>query len=535
MPWAEADGQVAAKTPRSLQGYLLGRAAVLAALLALANLAASQGRVAVPSAWLSALTAASFVVTLVSAVALRAEFLPGAVTRLQPAWDTVYVTALVYLSGGAFSPFATLYPLAIIGGAILLFRKGTLVTATAASLSYGLLVNLQLYGVLHPPGAVALSAELGSKLLPHLVSHVAAFYVLAFLAGYLAEELRRTGQRLEEARAEVLDLERLQESILRSLSSGLVALDAAGREVFHNRAAEDLLSRTGKPLRAGGILDENFDLSEGERREAIFGRGAMVLGYSSSPLFDREGRRQGNILIFQDLTDIKRLEEDLRRSDRLAAVGRLAAGLAHEIRNPLASLAGSVEILRESLCPREEEARLFAIVLRETERLNRLVTNFLHYARPGGTRHCAFDLGALVEETGFFFAQGEGRQRFGLACRIPEGMTLEGDRDQWEQLFLNLFRNSLEASPESVAVEVAATREPEGVTVTVRDNGPGMASEVAARAFEPFFSSREGGTGLGLATVHRIVENHSGTVELDAGLGRGTTLRIRLPATEPSG
>ncbi|MBI5014772.1 MAG: hypothetical protein HZB55_04695 [Deltaproteobacteria bacterium] len=523
---------MAAAAPRRLQGYLLGRAVVLVALLALAAWAEQQGWISVAFAGLPMATAASFAVTLVSALASRSGLWPGALARLQPTWDAAYVTALVYLSGGAFSPFATLYPLAIIGGAILLYRRGALVTATTSSLAYGLLVDLQVYGLLRPPGAASLSPELGAQLLPHLGSNVAAFYALALLAGHLAEELRRIGQRLEAAQAEVLDLELLQDSILRSLGSGLVAVDSGGRALFHNRAAEELLGRAGLALRAGSVLGEIFDLSGAERREVAFADGATVLGYSSLPLFDREGRGRGSILIFQDVTQIKRLEEDLNRADRLAAVGRLAAGLAHEIRNPLASLAGAVEVLRESLSPGEEEKQLFAIVLRETERLNRLVTNFLHYARPGRAQQATFDLRTLVEETGFFFTQGEGRNGFHLSCRIPDDLTLHGDRDQMAQLFLNLLRNSREASPEDVAVEVEAARDQGGVTVTIRDDGPGMAPDVAARAFEPFFSCREGGTGLGLATVHRIVENHGGTVELDTAPDRGTTFRLQLPVGE---
>lgn len=511
-----------------LQGYLLGRAAVLAALLAFAALSARRGGLSLSPTGLSTLTATSFGVTLASALALRAGRWLGAVARLQPAWDVGCVTALVYLSGGAFSPFVILYPLAIIGGAILLFRKGALVTAAAACLAYGLLVALQLYGLLRPPGGAPLSHELAARLLPHLVAHTAAFFVLALLAGYLAEELRRTDERLEVARAEMLDLERLQESILRSLSSGLVALDADGREVFHNRAAEELLGRAGVPLGPGSLLGQTFDLSGGDRREAVLGGGTTVLGYTASPLAVGADRR-GSILIFQDLTRVKRLEDDLRRADRLAAVGRLAAGLAHEIRNPLASLAGSVEVLRETLAPGDDEARLFAIVLRETERLNRLVTNFLHYARPGRADEAPLELRAAVAEAALFFGQGEGREGFALENRVPGGLELRADASQLQQLFLNLFRNSREAAPAGVAVAVEARVDGPWVELTVADDGPGMTAEVAERAFEPFFSGRDGGTGLGLATVHRIVENHGGTVALDTGAEQGTRFRIRLP------
>ncbi len=524
--------------PRRLRGYLLGRAVVLTALLALV-VGFGQGGGAtspMPTDWFFAVAAASLAFSLVAA--LGAGHAPVALgARVQVGWDLACATALVYLSGGAFSPFATLYPLGIIGGAILLGRREALLAATAASLAYGALVNLQLYGVLRPPGALVGAHEAAAKFLPHLSFHVGAFFALAVLAGSLAEELRRTGARLEEAEAEVLDLEHLQASVLASLGSGLVAVDRRGREVFHNRAAEELLGRAGVPLAAGTDLSGAFDLAAGERREVAVGAGPLTLGYSVSPLWDRGGRRRGSILIFQDLSEVKQLEANLRRADRLAAVGRLAAGLAHEIRNPLASLSGSVEVLRQGPEAGEEARILFGIVLRETERLNRLVTNFLHYARPDRAESAPFGLAELVDETAFFFQQGEGRSGFRVVNRVPPDLVLTADRSQVEQLLLNLFRNSIEASPEGVTATVEGETAPGAVRVTVRDDGPGMLPEVAAHAFEPFFSRRPGGTGLGLATVDRIVENHGATVVLEAAPGAGVALHFRFPAPvgEPQG
>lgn len=515
-----------------LQAYLVGRSAVLLTLLGLAAaFQARRGGFPVPFTWFFAVTAASFAVTLASAVALRLGVWSRFSPRLQPAWDVAYATILVYLSGGAFSPFATLYPLAILGGAILLQRRGALAVATASTLAYGILVDLQFYGFIEPLNPFPLPALEGGRLLLQLLFNILAFYAVALLSGYLAEELRRTGARLEEAQAEVLDLEHLRDAILQSLGSGLVALDRRNREVFHNRAAEELLSRAGLLLQPDTDFSTVFPARPGERSEAAFRGGSVVLGYSVSPLFDRSGREGGSILIFQDVTWVKHLEEDLRRADRLAAVGRLAAGLAHEIRNPLASLSGSVEVLRQGSGPDSEDAHLLEIVLRETERLNRLVTNFLHYARPGKGERTAFLLRELVSDTGFFFAQGEGRTGFTLENAVPEGLSLLAERSQVEQVLLNLFRNSVEAAPRGVTVRVEAAERDGGVSVTVQDDGPGIAPDVAARIFEPFFSGKEGGTGLGLATVHRIVENHGGTVTLGPAPGGGAVFRFHFPVS----
>ncbi|GAB4257029.1 MAG: ATP-binding protein [Deferrisomatales bacterium] len=522
-----------AVTPSRLQRYLAGRTAVLLSLLVLAGVfQARQGGFPVPFTFFFAVTAASFAVTGASAAALRwrPALYGSALPMVQPAWDVGYSTALVFLSGGAFSPFATLYPLVIIGAAILLFRRGALAVACASTGAYGALVTLQYAGAVHPLNPFPLPELEGGKLLVQLLFNAVAFFTIALLSGYLAEELRRTGERLEEVRAEVLDLEQLKESILQSLGSGLVALDEGGRELFHNRAAEELLERARVGLEPGGDLSAVFDLAGGERSEIEFLGGQVILGYTVSPLLDGDRRRRGSILIFQDLSRVKRLEEELRRADRLAAVGRLAAGLAHEIRNPLASLSGSVEVLRQGLAPGPEEAPLFEIVLRETDRLNRLVTNFLHYARPGRAQRQPVDLRELVAETGFFLSQGEGREGFTLRNRVPEGLELPADRSQLEQLLLNLFRNSIEAAPGGVTVTVGARREDGAIYFSVGDDGPGMAAEIADRAFEPFFTCKEGGTGLGRATVHRIAENHGAEVGLETGPGRGATFRFRFPA-----
>ncbi len=518
--------------PRRYQGYLAGRFAVLGVLLAVAAaLQARQGEVLLPFSWFFGITGVAFGVTLLSLAPLRLgkDLEPWA--RFQPAWDVVYATGLVFLSGGAFSPFVTLYPLAIVGAALLLQRKGALAAATASGLAYGLLVDLQYYGWLRPLSPFPLPEVDTGNLLFQLALGILGFYAVAFLAGYLAEELRRTGERLVVAEAEVLALEHLKDSILESLGSGLAAVNPSGRVLFHNRSAQNLLSRAGVRLEPGAALNGVFDLGGGARNEVTLVDG-RVLGYSVSPLTDRAGRRIGNILIFQDLTRVKRMEEALRRADRLAAVGRLAAGLAHEIRNPLGSLAGSVEVLRQTLSPQGEDAALFDIVLRETQRLNRLVTNFLHYARPGRSAPQELPLRDLVTEVGFFFSQGEGREGFHLQNRVPEGLVVRADRGQMEQLLLNLFRNSMEAAPAGVTVTVEGAASAEGPWLRVSDNGPGMCPETAARAFEPFHSGKPGGTGLGLATVHRIAENHGATVELDTGPGEGVRLTFRFPGAE---
>ncbi len=479
--------------------------------------------------WFFLLAGTSFAFTLLSAYALKAAVDEGKIARAQPPFDILCVTALVYLSGGWSSPLVFFYELVIIGAAATLFMKGALVTATISALAYGILTALQFNGLIGQMNPFPLASAANTNPSLSLGLHIMAFYAVAFLSSALAEEVKRTSIQLEAAEDEIQDLEHLQAAILSSMGMGLVALNTENRLMFQNPVAKELLSRINANALAAAELKQIFDLTPGGRRETLVKETDTVLGYSISPLSSRHGEEIGKILAFQDLTNIKALEKELHQADQLAAVGRLAAGLAHEIRNPLASLSGSVQMLSTSLKPEElDRKKLLAIVYRETERLNHLVTDFLSYARPGETRKSLFDLHTLIEESGLFFMQGEGRERFSLANKIAPETRIEADREQIAQLILNLFRNSTEAKPGNVTVTISGRATGNAYTIKIADDGPGFAPQIAARAFEPFFSGKEGGTGLGLASVHRIAQNHRGTVRLGKSSGGGALITLRL-------
>ena len=515
------------KKDRLLTGYLLGRLALLTVLMPLAAYFMVQlGNVDHVSFRLFFLmTGAAFIFSLATAVVVRTGRKPRLLIAAQPAWDIVYTTLLTYFSGGWFSPFVFLYLLGIIGAAILLTRKGALGAATLSAFFYSLLAILQMENLVVPLNPFLVDLPTGPTFISRLAFHIIAFYAVALLAGYLTEELKRTGESLTLAKREILDLEHLQAAILRSMGSGLMAVDLEGKVMFLNQAGEALLRKAGmSPEEHAGLFSDQ----RADRLEATIGR--MVIGYSVVQLLSRNGLRLGRIISFQDLTEIRKLAEELARADRMAAVGRLAAGLAHEIRNPLASLSGSAQMLESSFeVKTDEQSLLFSLILKETERLNNLVIDFLGYARPGELRATSFPLRDFVEELGYFIRQGEGREKFELANEIPSELTVEADRDKLQSLFLNLFRNSIEAGGEAVRVAVEARVCPDRIEITVADNGPGFSPEYAARAFEPFVSGKEGGTGLGLATVHRIVVEHGGSIELENRPGEGAVFRLRLP------
>jgi len=522
------------KTP--LSGYLAGRSVALAMLLPLAAVYMLRiGSADHPSfTWFFAFTAAAFAVTFATALLGRHHPDDHSLLAMQPAWDLIYCTQLVYLSGGAYSPFIFLFLLVIIGAATLFALRGAVIFATVAAATYGLLCAFQLKHLIRPLNPFLVNEGADYSIITRISFHIAAFYAVALLSGYLAEELRKAGERLIKAQDEILDLTHLQAAILQSMGSGLLALDEKGQVMFHNQSAENLLRRAGfTSLRYA----ELFDLSAGDRHEVkIPGATPMVLGYSVFPLSSRDGRLIGKILTFIDLTQIRKLEEELKHSDRMAAIGRLAAGLAHEIRNPLASLSGSVQMLKsDSEGKGGEQEQLFSIVLRETDRLNHLVTDFLGYARPGEFRFAAFGFKEMLEEVGLFFTHGEGRQGFRLLVDVPEDLMVTADKEQMGSLFLNLLRNSTEAAPQGVVVSVTARQEGGFLEFTVADDGPGMPPAIADRAFEPFVSSKSGGTGLGLATIHRIVKGHGGVVSFHNGSEGGLVFRIRLPIAPSDG
>jgi two-component system sensor histidine kinase PilS (NtrC family) len=271
-------------------------------------------------------------------------------------------------------------------------------------------------------------------------------------------------------------------------------------------------------------IELSFERPDGQRR---------LLGMSASRLRGEHGAAPGAIVIFQDLTRIADMEEQLRRSERLGAVGQLAAGLAHEIRNPLASLSGAVELLSADLRAEDDGSRRLAEIVRcETARLNRLVTDFLTYARPGPGELERVELAGLFRELEELWRSGE-QGNVALRMETPSGIAVRANPDQLRQVLWNLLRNAAEAEPVDAGVRVSA--EPVGVDgerveICVEDRGSGIPADELERVFEPFYTTKPKGTGLGLATVHRIIEAHGGSLAIDSVPGRGTRVRFRLPA-----
>ncbi len=473
---------------------------------------------------------------------------------VQLAADALIVSAVVALSGGVTSYFSSLYALPIVAAAVLQFRRGGLMVGILSALMFAGLVVAQYTGALTLPGADALPPE--RVAIFSIGLNAFGFLSVAVLSGYLAEGLRRADARLQETSIELADLQAFNQHVIDSLTSGLLTTDRDGRVLTFNRAAEaitglaaaDAVGRraedvlhlplgheapTGRLLQGGQARRIEIPLRRGDGRE-------IELGYSSAPLMTPTGQA-GTLYVFQDVTEIKKTEREMRVQQRLAAVGEMAAGIAHEIRNPLASMAGSIQILRQELPLSEEQAQLMDIVLRESERLNDTIRSFLAYARPQRLSTAWLDLRQVLKDAAILLRNStECHENHEIVLDLPPSeVWYEADEGQIRQIVWNLATNGLRAMRDGGRLTLAASFEqiaaaaaglPSDVVFSVRDEGVGIPPEELDQIFQPFRGAFERGTGLGLAIVHRIVSDYGGEIEVTSQPRAGTTVRVRLPA-----
>jgi len=461
--------------------------------------------------------------------------------------DLLVSAVLVVLTGGMESLFLVLLPLCVLAGSVLLYRSGSLYTMLIATALIVLLVIQEILGWWRPEGPVA-----DQRVLPVLLSgltNVSAVFLVGMLAGYLSEQARTAGQRLMDASRDLEALKALNGHIITSIQSGLLTYTLDHRIIFFNPAAgvitghkpESVLYAKATELFPG--IEHHETTEELSRWEEQFRRpdGALLhVGYSLSPLRDGRGRHQGWILILQDLTRLRDMEESVRRSERFAGIGRMAAGIAHEIRNPLASMSGSIQILAASDHLDGTNQRLMKIVLRETDRLNELVNEFLEFARPTPPAFESTSIRQLLEEMILVFRYLHTEENESMITAdvdvelVMEGdATVDADPRQLRQIFWNLLNNAIQAMPDGGAVRMVVSRRSRELEVKVIDEGMGIPIEKLNRIFDPFYSTKKGGTGLGLALVHRILDEHNGRVHVESEVGQGTHFSVILPNEQP--
>ncbi|MGA9800050.1 MAG: ATP-binding protein [Terriglobales bacterium] len=455
---------------------------------------------------------------------------------LQVITDLVMVTLMVYATGGVDSSLNFFYPLVIIVACILLPKVWAYLTGALAFILYVAVLELTYFGVIPSystthPGLGALQAIIFVNLFGYLA--------VAYLAGLLAAKLRQVDVKLKYTRGALEDLQALHENIIQSISGGLITTGLDGYITLANTAAQELFERSerdflGQPV-SQLFLDPlptvDSDRANGEVRFVASNGFCKTFRVTATTLSVPGRNPVGYVYTFDDLTEIRRLERDLRIQDRLAAVGRLAAAIAHEIRNPLTSIAGSVSMLAGIADLSDEHRQLLQIVTRESERLNGIITDFLAYSRGKQYRFASVDLLPLLEDTLTLLEHRLNAENRGIRIernyQFKEALIM-ADGDKIKQVFWNFCENAVRAMSKGGVLSVSLEQVGEDWQVNFADTGPGMSRQLVEKIFEPFQSQFEGGTGLGLAIVYQIVQAHEGKVWARSKVGEGSVFVLRL-------
>jgi len=461
----------------------------------------------------------------------------------QSLFDLVVVTTIVHVTGSATSQFAALYILVIAAASLLLPAAGGLLIAALGCVLY-------FADVIITP---ATPLDLGVWL------QLGVFAAVALGSGYIAARLRQAGAGTQQLAAELVKVRLQAADILKNIRSGIVTVDASGGLVYANPAASQLL---GIPLddHVGSRVLETISGAAPELARAL-GRaardgtrtsraeGTITTHDRRFPIGLNTTRSEGAAAsatataIFQDISDQKRLDTLNARAERLEAVAELSASLAHEIKNPLAAIRSAVETLGRSPRTNADERTLADLIVRESDRLSRLLSEFLDFARVRVTKVEPLDLAAIARGAASLAAAHPDRPSdVEVVCvGANESIVVEGDEDLLHRAVFNLTLNAVQASPDGgrVRVELAPLSMDQvpagvsfdlgGIALRVSDDGPGIPAEIRDRLFDPFFTTKPGGSGLGLSIVHRAIEAHAGFVFVDSD-DRGTRVTVLLPS-----
>ncbi len=458
--------------------------------------------------------------------------------------DILLITILVWRTGDASSPYITLYVVLIATASLFMGKRATLLLSGLCVFCFTALCLLTYTGVV----ASASGIKDPRRIAQTIGFDSIVFFVVGLLSAQLAERYAST-EELKATSESLANLRVLHARIIESIRSGLVTIDLEGTIYTFNKTAEEITGYKSKEMRGQSIYDIFGDISREietgineelskvdsqQRHEVGFMTpdGFVIqIGYSIAPLFTESGEKSGLILTFQDLTEIRSMEESVRRKDRLAAVGRVAAGLAHEIRNPLGAMSGAIQVLELKYKDDPASANLMEIILRESDRLNEIITNFLRYARPKESKFEMTDIRQPLTDTGTLLSHSPNvGENHTINVSVPDNpINIPADVDQLKQIFWNLARNALQAMPDGGNLDISLTEKKNYVSIIFKDTGCGMSPTQVEKLFEPFSKSTTGGTGLGLSIVYQIVRDHSGTINVQSKEGSGTIITLRIP------
>jgi two-component system sensor histidine kinase PilS (NtrC family) len=484
----------------------------------------------------------------------HSEIYIGSIVIIVLSCELLIEGLLVNHVGGNFSPFILFFILTIISAAPFFRLVGSIVTATVAGSLYALPIFFDLSfiyeGIIEPAGLAGMGIS-SDEAFYTVFLHLCLFYFFAFISGYFAEKLSVTSRELTNIKLET-------EEILEQMRSGLMTVNGAGEIIYFNQTAGRILNidpKHAKGKNIGSVLKEGLnefkryiieglDRGRPETRSEIIikhtEQGQIPIGLSSSIIRSDDNNVRGIIILFQDLTEAKKLNERIMVAERLAAVGQMAAGIAHEIRNPLASISGSVEVLKDELHLEDENGRLLELILKESSRLNTILSDFLNFARISRTPSGRCDLSAIINEIQDLI-KGDNRiaedVEISFEVHRPVLMVVGGE-DQIKQILWNLLLNAAQAMDDREGTVSITTEDYEDdsidmVRLTVADDGSGIPEDIRKRIFDPFFSTKTDGTGLGLPIVARIVDCLRGRIEVESSRETGTVFLIYLPKDMP--
>ena len=460
---------------------------------------------------------------------------------LQIACDLLLVTGVVYATGMQDSYFVSLYLLAILMASVLFSRRGVFIVAGFAFVLLGGALELISYGVFP---RTANSMPTLRMLDSWLASNFFAFFAVAYLGSLLAQTLRKKGVELEAKSEELKDLQTFNQDIIESMRGGLLTTDMEGRILVMNRAGAEITGSVLGLHRGEKISDmipgfwpvehdaQGNPLAARKEIEYKTGDGVTrFLGLSISPLRTAQNQNMGFVYNFQDLTELKRLEREVVTTERMAALGRLSAAIAHEIRQPLTAMTGALKELARLAPLDEDDKKLVHIVSRESQRLNQIITDFLDYSRVKTYHFADIDVVPLIEETLLLLEHDGntvGKLRIVRQFKI-RSLRARADRDALKQVFWNLCNNALRAMPAGGVLTVTISADENWAQIQISDTGIGLDPAQATRIFEPFQSGFTGGTGLGLAVVYQILQAHRGRIRVEAQKGAGADFVVEIP------
>lgn len=474
---------------------------------------------------------------------------------VQSLCDVILVTGMVYATGGIHSIYSIFYPLVIIYSVLFLGRRGGFVIASVAGIFYGLFADLEYYGVIYPISSIPNKDYFpdAAYFFMRMITHIISFYFIAFVSSFVVEQEKKARTLLAEKQSAFDQLDLLHRSIIESVDTGILTVNLIGQIKSFNRAAAEITGFSFRQVENFIISDvfpnfpplpkekniDGYRQTARTRFEATFDAGEgrnLCLGGSLSPLRDPLGLIIGNIIVFQDLTEINEMRESLEKSRKLAFIGEMAASLAHEIRNPLASMSGSIQMLSQDLSHTETHRRLMQIILRGKDQLESFLRDFLLMARPAPGVLEEIDLKELILDVldSLHFVP-DWHESVRVDLHLEEGpLSVHANRTEIRQVLWNVILNAVQAMPEGGALTVEAQcrrkDERDGVVIRIQDTGCGIETKRLPKIFEPFYTTRDTGTGLGLAVVNRILQGYHGKIDVQSEEGKGAACIIWLPS-----